>query len=110
LGVFGLLPALVLNLFAKQSALFSLPLQTNTLQVNPLLFPASNTQLTYCTMSESPELAAQNAKFGTKKPESVYQKHKPGMTAQGASRIAMHRDIIIFTGYWLAVTFDLPAF
>ena len=50
---------------------------------NRTLFPISNS-----AMAETPELAAQNAKFGYKAPESVYNKHKPGMAAQGAIGIS----------------------
>jgi hypothetical protein len=35
-------------------------------------------------MSETPEQAAQNSKFGYKAPESVYQKHDPNKTLVGS--------------------------
>ena len=56
-------------------------------------------------MAETPELAAQNAKFGYKAPESVYNKHKPGMAAQGAIGISWS---VVCTRYDEEITREQP--
>jgi len=76
-GLLGFVSAFPPTSSNKSSLLFITALkQLFILRFTSSLLPST-------TMSETPELQAQNEKFGYKAPESVYKKHEPTLTEQG---------------------------